>query len=242
MRTLTIIAVLLFLNTACKKEQLLPRVLVVTGGHSYDTTSFVDMFRSLELFRFDTLSHPYVNKLLASEYIYDYDVLLFYDYMPDLPAEDSILFNNLAIRGMPMLFLHHSICSCQRWDGFREMVGGRYVIEGYGTGSERPSEYTHDLDIPVHIVDKNHPVTRGMEDFMIHDEGYLHLQMAGGITPLLTTDHPGCSSPLAWSIRHGASTTVYMMPGHDRQAYDNPHFRQLVSNTLGWLSARGADF
>jgi type 1 glutamine amidotransferase len=213
-----------------------PRALVITGGHSYDTTLFVEMFRSMDQISFDTLSHPHVNGLLASEYVFNYDVLLFYDYMPSLPPEDSTLFTNLTFHGVPMLFMHHAICSYQGWSGFREMVGGRYVMEGYGSAEAQLSEYTHNLDIPVQIVDQNHPVTLGMDHFRIRDEGYLHLQMTEGITPLLTTDHPGCSSPLAWTNRQDSSTVVYLMLGHDRHAYAHNGFRQLVSNALLWLS------
>jgi lysophospholipase L1-like esterase len=219
-----------------------PRALVVTGGHSYDTAQFVNMFRVLKEIRFDTLSHPHVRRLLASEYIFDYDVLLFYDFQPSLPPEDSTLYVNLTLHGMPMLFLHHSICSYQHWDGFMEMVGGRYIMEGYGSDTPQLSEYTHDLEIPVKVVDQYHPVTSGMENFTIHDEGYLHLQMSEGITPLLTTDHPGCSSPLAWTKEHGSSTIVYLMLGHDRHAYENDALRKLLSNSLHWLSGTKGEF
>ncbi len=214
----------------------MPRVLVVTGGHAYDTTAFADLFRSMEQVRFDTLSQPHATGLLSSAYIGHYDVLVFYDYVPDAPLKDTTIYTRLAFRGMPMLFLHHALCSFQDWSGFRDLTGGHYVIEGSGDPDVSPSEYTHDLDIPVHVVDRNHPVTEGMEDFMIHDEGYRHLQMSDGITPLLTTDHPECDTPLGWVNHCGKSTVVYLMPGHDRQAYAHPSFRQLIRQSLLWLA------
>jgi type 1 glutamine amidotransferase len=138
-----------------------------------------------------------------------------------------------------MLFLHHALCSFQEWDGFIEMVGGQYVIEENRDRGLPLSAYAHDLDIPVQVVNRDHPVTEGIADFVIHDEGYTHLQMAQGITPLLTTDHPGCASPLGWVNECEGSTIVYLMLGHDRQAYDHPSYRQLILQSLQWLTGFG---
>ena len=216
-----------------------PRVLLVTGGHSYDTIQFFDMFRSMERFRLDTLSQPHAMGLLESDYIFNYSVLLFYDYVPDLPLKDSAIYTNLSFHGMPMLFLHHSICSFQRWEGFREIVGGRYVMEGFGNDTSALSGYTHDLDIPVTISGERHPITKGMKDFMIHDEGYRNLELTSHITPLLSTDHPDCSGTLAWENRFRDSRVVTIVLGHDRQAYDNGSFCQLLENSIGWLAEEG---
>ncbi len=219
----------------------LPRVLVVTGGHSYDTAQFVEIFRSMDLFPADTLSHPHADGLLASEHIWSYDVVLFYDYRPSADPADSVLLKNLARKGMPMFFMHHAICSFQGWSGFGKVVGGHYVLEGYAGAPVPLSTYAHDLDLPVGIVDPGHPVTAGLEDFVIRDEGYLDLLVMEGITPLLVTGHSQCTSPLAWINRYGESTVVYLMLGHDRQAYGHPSFRQLVVQTIAYLAGTRAD-
>ena len=217
----------------------LPRVLVVTGGHAYDTTAFVDLFRSMEQVRFDTLSQPHATGLLSSACVGQYNVLVFYDYVPEAPLKDTTVYTRLAFRGMPMLFLHHALCSFQGWNGFVDLAGGQYIMEGNRELDVRPSEYTHDLDIPVKVADRNHPVTRGMEDFTIHDEGYRYLQIAEGVTPLLSTDLPECDTPLGWVNHCGESTVVYLMLGHDRRAYASPSFRQLIRQSLLWLAETG---
>lgn len=217
-------------------ELALPRVLLVTGGHAYDTTEFHDLFQSMAGFHVDSLSRPHALGLLASEYGRSYDVLVFYDFVPELPEKDSAIYTNLTFHGMPMLFLHHALCSYQQWEGYKDMLGGRYVMEGYGSDAGDLSTYSHDLDMDVRVVNREHPVTLGMQDFSIHDEGYDRLEMAEGITPLLETDHPECSSPLAWVNQYDNSTIVYLMLGHDHQAYQNVSFKQLLINSLNWLS------
>jgi lysophospholipase L1-like esterase len=211
-----------------------PRVLAITGGHAYDTTAFRQMLASLEGIRFDTLSCPYALHLLASPYAATYDALLFYDFQPDLDLRDSAVFTGLTVFGMPLLFLHHAICSFQRWEGYREMVGGRYVMEGYGHGSLSAAE--HDLDLQVLISDPSHPVTRGMEDITIHDEAYSGLDILEGVTPLLETGDPACSSPMGWTHRYRNSKVVYLMPGHDHHAYEHPAYRELLENSISYLT------
>lgn len=213
-----------------------PRILIITGGHNYDTTEFSDLFRSMKEIRFDTISHPHATGLLASAYIDNYDVLVFYDYMPDLPEKDSSIFQNLAHDGMPMLFMHHSICSFQRWDGYKKMLGGKYVMPAYGDDPASLSDYHHDLDLHVSVAPELHPITKNMSDFNILDEGYSNIEMAEGIVPLLLTDHPESSSPVAWVNEYDHSAIICLMLGHDKHAYQNPSLEKFLQNSIYWLS------
>jgi len=218
-----------------------PRVLVVVGGHSYDTTEFYDMLGDLGGFLFDSISHPDAGKLLASEHILSYDAILFYDFITGMSPEDSSIYLNLARRGMPMLFLHHAICTFQQWEGYGELVGGKYVVKGFEKDPSELSNYRHDLDLQIEVLDWQHPVTRSIEDFTIHDEGYSNLRIREGVIPLLGTDHPDCSDLVGWVNRFDRSNVVYLIFGHDQQAYVNPSFRQLLNNSLGWLTTPGKD-
>jgi lysophospholipase L1-like esterase len=213
-----------------------PRVLVIVGGHSYDTTEFYDMLGDLAGFHFDSISHPDAGKMLASEHVYSYDAVMFYDFITGMPLKDSSIYLNLARRGMPMLFLHHAICTFQQWEGYGDLVGGKYLVEGFGNDPSKLSDYRHDLDLEINVLDRRHPVTRGLEDFTIHDEGYSNLWIRDGLTPLLGTDHPDCSDLVGWVNRFDQSTVVYLIFGHDRQAYVNESFHQLLENALSWLT------
>ncbi len=213
-------------------------VLVVLGGHNFDTTEFFDLFHSFEGIGIDSVYYPDAMQMMQSGKTDDYDVLVFYDYMVDLPAADSAVFQNLTSQGKPMLFLHHTICSFQLWDGYMEMLGGKYVLAGPGVDPVRVSDYKHDLDMEIEVTDRQHPVTMGMEDFTIHDEGYSNITMASNITPLLKTDHPDSSPLVGWTKTSGESTIVYLMLGHDRLAYENPSFTQLLEQSITWLAGQ----
>lgn len=212
-------------------------VLLVAGGHSFDTIEFFDLFNSLEGIEVDSVYYPEALEKLRTG-TDAYDVLVFYDYMPDLPLADSVVFQKLTRQGKPLLFLHHALCSFQHWEGYMDMLGGKYVMPGPGVDSALFSDYEHDIDMDIEVMDRKHPVTLGMEDFSIHDEGYSNIAMAPGITPLLKTDHPDSSPMMGWTLSSDQSTIVYLMLGHDRQAYENPAFKLLLEQSIPWLAVQ----
>ena len=213
-----------------------PKVLLVVGGHDYDTTEFFHMFHSMEGIAFDSVSHPVAMKLLQSEEIDSYDLLLFYDFIPDMPLQDSTVFINLSKQGKPMLFLHHALATFQGWEGYHQMVGGRYVMPGFTTDTALFSDYKHDLDLRIEVMDQIHPVTKELKEFVIHDEGYSNIQMQEGIHPLLGTNHPDCAPLVGWVNHYNRSTCLYLMFGHDKYAYANGSFQQLLQNSIHWLT------
>jgi len=224
------------LLTACSKNPI--SVLLVTGGHNFDTVEFFQLFRSMEEFEFDSVSHPEALGLLSSEKKDSYDLILFYDFVPGMELKDSVVFLTLAREGKPMLFLHHSLCSFQRWDGYMQMVGGKYVMAGFSSDSSAFSDYRHDIDLYVEVLDPDHPVSRGIENFTIHDEGYSNILLADQIHPLFGTSHPDCSPIVGWVNRFDRSTCIYLMFGHDKQAYSNESFKQILRNSIQWLTSQ----
>jgi type 1 glutamine amidotransferase len=211
-------------------------VLVITGGHEFDTVEFFTTFDALEGIEMDSVYYPESMEVLQSGAIEAYDVLVFYDFVPELPEKDSSIYRELTRRGKPMLFLHHSLCSFQNWEGYMNMVGGRYNMPGFTADSSLISDYRHDIDISVEVTDHTHPVTMGMDHFVIHDEGYSNITILPGIIPLLRTEHPACAPILGWVNTRDESTVVYLMLGHDRNAYQNPAFIQLLNNAIHWLA------
>ncbi len=214
------------------------RVLLITGGHNFDTTEFSGLFDSLEGITYDQVYHPEALEILQAGAAEPYDVLVFYDFMVDLPQKDSSVYRALTVQGKPMLFLHHALCSFQQWDGYMQMVGGKYVTPVYQPDSTLHSDYKHDIDLEVEVVDDTHPVTMGMGNFTIHDEGYSNITILPGITPLLRTEHPDCSPVVGWTHSRDLSQVVYLMLGHDRYAYENPAYIQLVQQSIHWLAGR----
>jgi len=221
------------LLTACKQT---PKVLVVVGGHDYDTIQFYEMFRALEVIEFDSVSHPRALDMLASKQVLNFDVVLFYDFLPQMSLQDSTVYLELTRKGVPLLFMHHSLGTFQQWKGFEQLVGGKYVMPGFGNDSSELSDFAHDIDLEVQVLDANHPICSGINDFHIHDEGYSNIQINQEVHPLFATSHPQCAPLMGWTKEFQNSTIVYLMFGHDRLAYENESLQRLLTNTIHWLS------
>jgi type 1 glutamine amidotransferase len=137
---------------------------------------------------------------------------------------------------MPLLFLHHSLGNFQLWKGFGQIVGGQYVMPGFGFDSASLSDYAHDLDLEIQVLDPDHPVTKGIADFRIRDEGYSNIRLSPDIHPLFGTNHPQSAPMMGWVHQSQNSSVVYLMFGHDRHAYENESLRQIMENSIRWLS------
>lgn len=218
---------LLLLFAGCRPNQPI-RVLVVSGGHAYDTVHFMQMWASMPELTIDTLIQPAANQLYTQEAIQAYDVLVFYDMYQAIAEDEKSAFLSLLEQGTGVLFLHHSLASYQTWPEYPKILGGHYV-EGH-------SGYLHDQDIGVIVTDPDHPVTRNLDSFIIHDEIYFDVRMEDGVQPLLTTTHPGSMKLLGWTHRYGRSGVVYLQPGHDNNAFSNPAYRQLILQAIRFLA------
>lgn len=230
-----LILIIILLNSCNGFKSNKPGILVITGGHSYDTTEFFNFFLNLENYDVDTISQPQANQFLGSGNGHDYEALVFYDMWDEITEDQKEAYIELTRLGIPMLFLHHSLVSYQSWPEFINIIGGKYITEVQEMDSASLSAYRHDLDLDVRILDRNHPVTRGLNDFKIHDEGYSNLQILNSIQPLLATENIYCEKIIGWAHSYNNSDIVYLIFGHDRKAYEDPDFRHLVRNTLNWF-------
>ncbi len=133
--------------------------------------------------------------------------------------------------------MHHSLANYQTWDKFLEIIGGRYLMDTMMVaGKEFPgSTYEHDVDMNIQVV-ADHPVTKGLEDFTIHDEIYGGYYVSPKVTPLLKTDHPQSTETIAWANQYGNSRIVTIQLGHDHFAYEDENFRKLLSKAINWVA------
>jgi uncharacterized protein len=215
-----------------------PSVLLITGGHSFNEESFFAMIYSFDDITIDTLSQPHANHSLTAGLFDKYDAIVFYDMWQDISSREKEAFIRLTENGTGLVFLHHSLVSYQDWDLFEEIRGGKYYERGYSYPAESLSGYKHDINLKVQVVDPSHPVTNGIYDFEIMDEGYSNIGVLPGVTPLLRTDHPDCSEIIAWTNLYNRSRVVYLLLGHDENAWINESFRKIVYNAINWTTGK----
>jgi type 1 glutamine amidotransferase len=106
-------------------------------------------------------------------------------------------------------------------------------------GMEQPaSTYTYNVEVNVKVSELRHPVTNGVADFRIVDEVYGNMEILPTVHPLLLTDEPKSSPLVGWVNQYGNSRIVTLTLGHDKQAWENPAFIQILSQAIQWTAKK----
>ncbi len=229
------ILLLLFSSLISFETKAQKKIIVVTGGHDFEQEEYYQMFDSFEGLVYDTITQPKANELITSGDIRKYDCIVFYDMFQDITQDQKEGYIELLNQGIGMVFTHHALVSYQNWPEFEKIIGGKYYLE---PAPDHPaSTYRHDVDFVIKIANKNHPITKGMSDFEIHDEVYGDYSVGKHVNPLLKTNHPESTSTIGWYHQYKNSRIVYLQPGHDHYAYQNINYRLLLLRSIEWASS-----
>jgi hypothetical protein len=118
---------------------------------------------------------------------------------------------------------------------FRDVEGAIYT----GHPPVRPFKVT--------ITDKNHPITQGVNDFIVTDEQhyvkydkdpkYVFMRSINEDGLEYTSDigNQGTSCEAGWAYEYGKGRVCFMAPGHMITALWNPEYVKLQKNAVKWL-------
>jgi type 1 glutamine amidotransferase len=216
------------------------KVLLVTGGHGFERAPFFQVFENNPEITLTHAAHAKTNATVYErEDLLTYDVVTLYDMPKQITEAQKAKFLSLLEKGTGLVVLHHALVSYQHWPDYERIIGGRYPEEDGKSGvvTEQVG-YQHDVDVPVVIVAKDHPITTGIKDFTIRDEIYWGYRVGSDVTPLLTTTHPKSGKPLMWTRMEKKSRVLYLQLGHDHSAFENPNYRQLIQRSIRWTARR----
>jgi type 1 glutamine amidotransferase len=216
------------------------RLLIVTGGHEFEHEPFFKLFKDNPEITFQAAEHPNAHALLKPEASKQYDVLVTYDMWQNITDEAKADFVARLKEGKGLVALHHAIGSYQQWPEYWKIIGAHYYMQKTTVdGVEKlRSAFKHDMHFKIHVADPDHPVTRGVKDFDMHDETYKWFDVASDSHPLLTTDEPESNKVIAWAKAYEAARVVYLQSGHDHFAYENPNYQRLVQQAIRWVARR----
>ena len=155
-------ALLLLMGAALFAEEPV-KVLVVTGGHDHPV-SFYSLFDDS---RFAVMVEPHPGAF-SDDIRQRAEVLVLYDMVPEMEDRKRENLKAFVEAGRGVVMLHHAIGDNNNWRWwYEEVIGGRYLFQAErGTPA---SSFKHDERIRVKVV-KHHPVTDGLNDFVIEDE------------------------------------------------------------------------
>jgi hypothetical protein len=133
--------------------------------------------------------------------------------------------------GGGVLFLHNVTYISPHNDDFRDVLGA--VTQGHPPIRS----------FKVKVVDREHPITRGVKDFIVTDEQHFmtyqkdpkHLLLQSVNEDGLTYRDLGASSAAGWAYDYGKGRVCYLAPGHMISALWNPEYEKLQKNAVRWL-------
>lgn len=148
-----------------------------------------------------------------------------------LKEEQAVALKDFVEAGNGFYSLHnnsHVSLSSKTW---RDVQGGAYI----GHPTLRPFR--------VRVVNANHPITRGIQDFFVNDEQHYvaydkdkkYILLEAENVDGLTFQNHGAKSIAGWAYDYGKGRVVFTSPGHTIHALWSPEYLKLQRRAVQWL-------
>lgn len=162
-----------------------------------------------------------------------YDVIAMLMYNRSVPmitarAQENLL--NFVKGGKGFYVQHLASASFGQWEAYGRLCGRKWVM---GTSGHGPRDV-----FEARVVDREHPITKGLQDFRVDDELYAKLQGSGEIHVLVEADSEwsGKTEPLVFTLPYGKGRSVHNAFGHDRKAIMTPAVQRLIARGVEWAA------
>jgi len=134
---------------------------------------------------------------------------------------------NFVEAGGGLMALHNATGLYPEGGPYLGLVGGTY--KGHG-----PLERFR-----VTVVDRNHPITRGVADYEVADEQHTPTPDLGKVHLLLESrSAEGVVGAAGWAYQAGQGRVCYLANGHTREAMFHPEYQKLLQNAVRWCLRR----
>jgi type 1 glutamine amidotransferase len=253
-------------NRAVPNDDQRPRVLALIGDRyhnaDYIRVALSRLFRELNLPIDYTINYDQISaRLLASYRLFvilrdgmiwpngylepnDYEYSHALENNRDWPEEQSepwiteeqgAAIKDFVQAGGALYALHNSSHISLSSKNYRELMGGAYINHP----ALRPFK--------VSVVNKDHPITRGVQDFMVNDEQHfvtydkdpgnilLRSENTDGLTSIDEGKDLGTKAIAGWAYDFGKGRVVFTAVGHTVHALWQPEYFKLQKNAVRWL-------
>lgn len=215
------------------------KVALITGGHPFPVPAFRDMFRAMD--GFDVYEQDLDNFATSRrDGTFDmYEAFVFYNmhYWGKLSVRNNMdeaipeALNALGDGKAGIVVWHHALLS------YPEMPALDVWADIITLRQRRLQGCRRDM-MNTFVVDKDHPITRGLSDWTMDDEFFKLPEPGPGTHTLLTTDHPESMGALAWVHQHKNARVFCYQSGHATPAYENENFRTVLERGIAWAGGR----
>ncbi|RJP35488.1 MAG: ThuA domain-containing protein [Candidatus Omnitrophota bacterium] len=234
----------LFFGVATGRSDEPPlRVLIVTGqdypGHKWrETTPIVRSILEQKDY-FEVFVSEDVEILSTSlDNRYDVVVLHFCNWespMPGSAAREGL--QQFVASGKGLVALHFACGAFRKWPDYQELAWPEYEAI---VGRVWDTTKTHDpyRQFEVRVVNREHPITKGLDHFLITDELYFCLVGSPKIDVLLTAHSTVTNQdePMGFALSYQSGRVFHTPLGHDGISFRAPGFAPLLQRACEWAA------
>ncbi len=224
------------------------RVLIVTGedypGHKWrETTPVIREILERQPYFSVTVSEDVEILAAHPEKRYDTMVLHFCNWESPMPSEEARRgLVHYMESGKGLVVLHFACGAFREWPNYHELAWPEYE---YIIGRVWDTQKTHDpyQEFEVNIKDSNHPITKGIDDFITSDELYFCLEGDPEIDVLMTAHSTITKQdePMGFVLEYKGGRVFHTPLGHDVKSYQAPEFQALLQRACEWTASGGVE-
>ena len=201
------------------------KTLVFAGGAIHDwngcSEAIIDILSQRDEFEITKIEEDL--DVLTAPRLAAYDLIVFYYTLGKISdAQKNGLLNHIA-SGKGFVGVHPAADSFRECPEYRAMIGGHFVM------------HPHYREYQVNISDTTHPITVGIEEFMVTDEQYI-LDYDSRVHVLATGLWKGSTMPVVWTKNWGEGRVFYLALGHDAKACRQEMFGTLLQRGARWAA------
>ena len=213
------------------------KVLIVSGddvgAHKWQETTPCTKDILDKAGTFDTTVVEGLAILDSTDELARYDVIYFMLYdnkKAGLGDEAKANLTKFVKDGKGFVVTHLASASFPKWEEWGKMCGRYWQMgkSGHGPGGE----------FECKVIAKDHPITKGLENFKTTDELYAKLQGEEKINVLVTADSTfsNKTEPLVWTVDYGKGRVAGHTFGHDKKAFESTGVQKIIVNATLWAA------
>lgn len=202
------------------------KILLYQGGrYSSKDVSFKHFKNILTDYIIDTFEDV---QIFNSDKFFEYIAAIFYSQGGELTNKQEMNILEFIKAGRGFIGLHGASASFKSHSKYFEMLGGRFI------------EHKRVKSFKVINIEKQHPITRGLEDFTVRDEPYRHeFSMSKDIRILAIGDYQDVDNPnlepIMWTKSYGEGRVFYCSLGHRTNSLKSPIFQKIIQRAVKWV-------
>ncbi|WP_224995567.1 PVC-type heme-binding CxxCH protein [Cesiribacter sp. SM1] len=150
-----------------------------------------------------------------------YDGLVIYANHEQISPSQEEALMSFVESGKGLIPVHCASFCFQNSEKYIELVGAQFQKHETGTFQAR-------------ITNREHPVTKNVEEFTTWDETYIHQKHSPDRTILMERVEGEHHEPWTWVKEHGNGRVFYTAYGHDERTWGNPGFHELMKEGILW--------